>query len=149
MYCSECNFFRGDGLCKNPKVRKSEVGYFQKACAQFQKRETAKKTETPTDSMEPNTATSAPQTKVCERCGRELPLDQFDRHPKTKDGYLKICHDCACAARKAGYRPKVAVHHEEERPPFCVEEATDAQLIAELAVRGHKGTLSKTISFEL
>jgi len=154
MYCSECSFFRGDGLCKNPQVRKREVGYFQKACAQFVERKTTKQTETPTDSMEMNTATSAPQTKVCERCGRELPLDQFDRHYATKDKHTKICHECNTAAKKAGFRPKpiqapATAHLAEEHKPSCIQEATDAELIAEIAVRGYKGNLSKTITIEL
>ncbi len=154
MYCSECSFFRGDGLCKNPQVRKREVGYFQKACAKFVERETTKQTETPTDIMEMNTQTSAPQTKVCERCGRELPLDQFDRHYATKDKHTKICHECNTAAKKAGFRPKpsqapATAHLEEPAKPSCIQEATDAELIAEIAVRGYKGNLSKTITFDL
>ena len=33
-------------------------------------------------------------TKVCSECGRELPVENFGRHFKTKDGYQPCCREC-------------------------------------------------------
>lgn len=33
--------------------------------------------------------------KVCFKCGRLLPLEQFYKHPAMKDGHLNKCIDCA------------------------------------------------------
>lgn len=35
-----------------------------------------------------------PSTKVCKTCGRELPLDQFPKHIKSRDGHDGVCMDC-------------------------------------------------------
>lgn len=39
-------------------------------------------------------ASAAPKEKTCRECGRTLPLDQFQRHAVSKDGYLSICKEC-------------------------------------------------------
>lgn len=39
--------------------------------------------------------TTAVQTKVCKTCGQEKPLEEFNRHPNTRDKrniYCKPCH---------------------------------------------------------
>lgn len=34
------------------------------------------------------------ETKKCTKCGRELPLAEFYKNPKTSDGYNTICKEC-------------------------------------------------------
>lgn len=43
------------------------------------------------------TETSDTTTKVCFRCGEDLPIDQFYVHPKMADGHLNKCIDCTKA----------------------------------------------------
>ena len=41
-----------------------------------------------------------PHMKVCKDCGRELPLDEFPRHPKSRDGHAPMCKECYSAKMK-------------------------------------------------
>ena len=34
------------------------------------------------------------KTKVCKKCGQELPLDQFHMNDNCKDGHLNVCKKC-------------------------------------------------------
>ena len=43
------------------------------------------------------------QVKKCFRCGRELPLDEFYKHPQMKDGHLNKCKDCSKKDAKSDY----------------------------------------------
>ena len=59
-----------------------------------------------------------PKTKVCKSCGQELPVEQFGRHAKSRDGFQSVCMTCASQARK-GRRPvrKAPLKSEEICPP--------------------------------
>ena len=46
------------------------------------------------------------KTKVCFKCGRELPLSEFYKHPRMSDGHLNKCKDCAKHETKEDYDRK-------------------------------------------
>lgn len=33
-------------------------------------------------------------TKICTKCGRNLPIEEFYKHPSTVDGYNTYCKEC-------------------------------------------------------
>lgn len=87
-------------------------------------------------------------TKKCTKCGRELPLGDFYRNNRTKDGYTyycKTCHDESAkkskCLKKAKEQPNQThlnkVYHNPELARFQPRE-----LIAELIARGYSGELS-------
>lgn len=58
------------------------------------------------------------QTKVCKKCGRELPLSEFSHHVKTADGYRTECKSCHKASMS---KPrKVNVQHEQKKEELKV-----------------------------
>lgn len=44
--------------------------------------------------------------KRCFKCGRDLPLDEFYRHPMMADGRLGKCKDCTKADVSGNYRAR-------------------------------------------
>lgn len=53
------------------------------------------------------------ETKVCTRCGREMPLESFPKSIRSKDGYMSVCKECNSKARSEGRWGKKTVHVEE------------------------------------
>ena len=72
------------------------------------------------------------QTKVCAKCGRNLPVESFRRHHLSKDGYSKICNAC-----KAN-----SINHDMTNANPKLAEFTPRELIDELKARGYYGTLT-------
>ena len=61
-------------------------------------------------------------TKTCKICGKELPLDQFPKHPRTADGHATICAECfriknAASLRKAAEN-SAAARKGNKRGPY-------------------------------
>lgn len=50
-------------------------------------------------------------TKICKKCGRELPLSEFSKHKITKDGYRNICKECCSKYMKEYF----AEHNERKK----------------------------------
>lgn len=63
-------------------------------------------------------------TKVCTRCGRELPLESFNTNKRY--GVKHVCKDCEHEARSAGKRKNVR----------ALERFHKDELIKELKMRG-------------
>ena len=166
MYCSECFFFRNDGICKNPQSKFKDVGYFQKAGKCFKdpvsgEAELAEvKYDEPTTEIEetmskdvihlPEKVEELSKKRVCAECGRELPIDSFQRSSKGEP--ISICKECMAKRRKAG-RAKGEKSPEQKiidavdarllKGAELCKSLTDAELAAELRRRGYTGKLTK------
>lgn len=44
------------------------------------------------------------ETKICSKCGKELPVSEFSKNSKTKDGLQCQCKSCQKAAHKESRR---------------------------------------------
>jgi hypothetical protein len=95
------------------------------------------------------------ETKVCNKCGRELPVESFGKNHTCKDGRCGTCKDCKNAYTKEWWKKnqekKKAQAKENERIEFekkykiytCKELApfTPRELMLELKARGYTGDL--------
>lgn len=41
--------------------------------------------------------------KICKRCGQELPIENYAKNARSKDGYKHICNGCMSKALKASF----------------------------------------------
>lgn len=95
------------------------------------------------------------KTKVCKKCGRELPIENFYTNKSLKGGHDNTCKECKTAYtkewQKKNREKKKARKIEEERVAFeskykiytCKELApfTPRELMLELKARGYTGDL--------
>lgn len=83
------------------------------------------------------------KTKVCKKCGQELPLDQFYTSVNCKDGYLNVCKKCKNSHDKLRNQIKKesqsGIHKVFINPDLA--KFTPRQLIEELRGRGYTGEL--------
>lgn len=81
------------------------------------------------------------QTKICTKCGKELPLDMFGKG-NGKDGKRSWCKNCMNeAAREYSKRKKIS---KGDVPNPALAEFTPQELISELRARGYEGNLTFT-----
>lgn len=77
--------------------------------------------------------------KVCGKCGKELPLDEFGVSKTSKDGKRGWCKACMnAAAKEYNAKKKVA---KGAIPNPALAEFTPQELITELRARGYEGQL--------
>ena len=146
--CGDCSEYRvlnnGQNYChKTKKV----TGYLQqKEC--FTPKDTKMETEyiKKTDDTF-TTDTENVKTKVCKRCGKELPLHEFARHARAADGHQVYCRECQKAAMMRTRRAKV--EKDKERATYGLASFETDDLINELRRRGLSGYLKQTIEISV
>ena len=138
------NHTRKDGYQCQCKDCQRELAHLM-----YVKREEAKQTEQPLE---------VPTTKVCAKCGRELPVENFGHTKKNKNGLKSYCKDCENEnCRK--YRAKRYGSPKREQksktldvpvindllpqPVPALSTFKDEEIIQELRHRGWHGTITK------
>lgn len=79
-------------------------------------------------------------TKVCNKCGRELPISAFNKRTKSKDGLQDRCKECQSAYSRENVLKKKAEAH-KVFPVYTNPELAKFQpreLLAELKARGYE-----------
>ena len=100
------------------------------------------------------------KTKVCTKCGRELPLEAFSKKANTKDGLQYHCKECQKEASKNRAKsPKktkkfnlmdfVVGSDEANIIPELEEKYTPRQLIGHLRALGYRGELTWQVKVKL
>lgn len=91
------------------------------------------------------------ETKVCSKCGRELPVENFSKNSKHKDGLQSHCRECASQYAHRHWEKKKAKKKENERIEYEkkykiytnreLAKFTPRELMLELKARGYEGEL--------
>lgn len=94
------------------------------------------------------------ETKLCKKCGRTLPVSEFNKNAKSKDGLHTYCRNCHNDMTRKAYLKRKARNAElkEEQHKYVgtgvgdprLAEFHPRELIAELQVRGYRGKLYVT-----
>lgn len=102
-----------------------------------------------------------PKTKVCSKCGRELPITEFTLNKTSKDGHIGRCKDCVNAYQREQYArnkgkqaAQVIPTTSPLNPKFADKTPRELQqemreLKAELIARGFNVSVKCTILQEI
>ena len=82
------------------------------------------------------------ETKICPKCGKELPVSEFSKNSKAKDGLQSQCKSCQSAAHKEKQERVKKLLGEGVKNGLSVY--TPRELMQELHKRGYRGTLEFT-----
>ena len=83
------------------------------------------------------------KTKVCSRCGQELPLSEFPKNPQCRGGHSGVCKKCK-AEREKDYRRNLAEKARLYDKRGGLKDYTPRELMLELSRRGYEGVLTYT-----
>lgn len=95
------------------------------------------------------------ETKVCKKCGRELPISDFYTNSRAKDGLATYCKECSNelsveyarkrrARKKEEAKEKERIEFEKKYKVYTNRELakfTPRELMLELYARGYEGEL--------
>ena len=103
------------------------------------------------------------QTKKCSKCGRKLPLSEFNKNNSTKDGYESYCRGCKSQyVKELRQRHKAEIAQKSGIYPAnffdkntvgggnpLLADFTARDLMEELRARGYRGQLEYTSKINL
>ena len=158
--CNRCH--RSLPITAFSRKSSTKDGYqFQcKECQQAMARDLYEKRKAEQKKAQEEKPETIPETKVCRKCGRELPVSMFGYAPKNQYGIKSYCRDCEnenCRkyrARKRAERPKKVKSIPIDTPvvntlldetAIPAKELTLAQAIRQLVAYGSL-TIKVTIS---
>ena len=91
------------------------------------------------------------ETKICKKCGRELPVSNFRKGRANGVEFItSICTECISALQKAGRAKNKAEKKKsqqdlvEDAKKMRLSEFTPRELMQELKRRGYEGELTYT-----
>lgn len=77
-----------------------------------------------------------PHRKTCTGCGRILPIGEFSKHPKSRDGYRNKCKQCnAAIISKAKTKKNVTQHRQPGSGPHLTVDFTGHDQLYDELVR--------------
>lgn len=84
--------------------------------------------------------------KKCKVCGKMLPVSEFAKHRKSKDGHRAVCRNCECTGKrhKGSGVVETVVKRSIEGGVLALKGINAKDLIEELRYRGYKGKLIYT-----
>ena len=115
--------------CFTPKDTKMETEYIKKTDDTF------------------TTDTEKVKTKVCKRCGKELPIHEFARNARAADGHQVYCRECQKAAMMRTRRAKV--EKDKERATYGLASFSTEDIVNELRRRGLTGYLKQVVEISV
>ena len=108
--CGDCHHFSDVGKCRIGSFSKRDlVAFFADACPYF-----TREPEQPAPETKKEMEKETPTTKVCKKCGRELPLEQFH---KNRWGYTKVCKECNSRKTSDSVKKVAEARHEKKTAP--------------------------------
>ena len=67
--------------------------------------------------------------KICNKCGRELPLDSFWKSAASPDGHIYHCKECGSLINKSIKRPSISRWKNHIRKKFNLSEEEYAKML--------------------
>lgn len=84
------------------------------------------------------------ETKVCSKCGKELPISEFYKSKRTKDGLFYKCIHCVRIEQKESRERSKNLKEIGRNGGKKLSDYTPRELMEELHRRGYRGTLEFT-----
>lgn len=76
------------------------------------------------------------ETKTCFKCGRELPLSEFYKHPKMADGHLNKCRECTRKDVRENRQKRIVYYRQYDRKRASKPERAEARCAYASSERG-------------